>query len=304
MKHFIMLIAIALTSISARATDYQLILPSTPGSASDIMGRTIQQEFARHSTSRIRLEHKPGGDQIIAVNHFRQNPNDGILLGTSTINVVNPIFKESLPYSSEDFHHVVFIGRQAQVWYVPGSSTIRNLADLDQRLARGGLLVGADALGVQINAMSLKKLHPHGHNVEIVTYKGSPQVLIDVAGGRLDAAVSSISPQITSMAQEGLIRIIATTESQAIDINGSPVPSAGQHWRIPQFGGLWVLSVSHKLANTESGRKLIQELYAMTHSESFRAEMKRQTIVFDGRDGKNTESALDEYRANARRVKP
>jgi tripartite-type tricarboxylate transporter receptor subunit TctC len=303
-KLFTFVFCTIIATTSAIASSFDLILPSSPGSASDIMGRLIQKELANYNNSEIRIEFHAGGDQILAVNRFKSKPQNSIMLGTSTIHVVNPTFKPNIPYGPEDFRHAVFVGIQAQVWYTSVESGIRNLSDLDRRLAQGRITVGADALGVQINAMSVKKLHPSGHNVDIITYKGSPQTLVDVIGRHTEVGVSSVSPQIIGMAQQGKIRILGSTATTSIMVGEQNVPSASQHWKIPQFGGLWILSVSPELANTAQGQRLIQDLYKMAHSDSFKKELIKQNIMFDGTNGAGTAKSIELFQQNAKKVKP
>ena len=94
----------------AWAAEYQLIVPNPPGSSSDVVARVIAEEYNRISGNTLILEYAVGGDHIIAVNKFRSLPKPAVILGSTTMHVFNYVYKDSLPYSDQDFDHVGWIG--------------------------------------------------------------------------------------------------------------------------------------------------------------------------------------------------
>ena len=302
MKKLLCMIACMLSAASTLAAEYNFVIPNPPGSSSDVVGRAIADEYNRVTGNTLVFDYVPGADQTIAVTKFKNQSRLTVILGTTTMHAFNYVYKDSLQYSDIDFDHVGWIGWTPQVWYVRSDSPLRTLEDVNARLRSQQIInIGVDGLSTEANVISLKKYHPAGSSAEIIKYKGSPQVLVDVLGGHIDLAIASISAVIASNAEENKIRILASTNDTPIRVNATNVPPAQNILGVNQFNGGFLLSVSPGY-NTESQR-LKDDLFKVINSAAVREKLSRISIEVSGRDANGTRRIIQEYREKLNKLK-
>jgi tripartite-type tricarboxylate transporter receptor subunit TctC len=284
-------------SIASLASTYNFIVANPPGSSSDLVARTVAQEYNRVTGKTLVLNYAPGADQIIAVTKFVNQKELTVILGGTTMHVFNVVNKENLPYTENSFFHVGWIGWDTTVWYTRSQSLLTSLEDMLSKLDQGQhITVGVDAQSTQVNVTSLKKFRKNTHNLKMITYKGSPQTLADVLGGHVDAGVSSLSPTLVEQHAAGKIRILGVTRPQSIVISGTTVPSAEQILRVPQFSGGFSLSISAQHADTAEGIQLTADLHKVINSDFVRQKLLTIQIQVDGSDSQKTNSIIKQYR--------
>ena len=94
----VVLPTLAQNNFPARAL--RIIVPTTPGSGSDVTARYFGEQIAAALGVGVVIENRPGGNGIIAAMAVKQAPADGytLFLGTNTHLAVNPIVIKDLPY--------------------------------------------------------------------------------------------------------------------------------------------------------------------------------------------------------------
>jgi len=288
----------------AWAAEYQLIVANPPGSSSDIVARVVAEEYNRISGNTLILEYAAGGDHIIAANKFRSLAKPAVSLGTTTMHVFNHVYKDSLPYSDQDFDHVGWIGWSPHVWYTRSNSAYKTLADVNAALkGKNKINIAADTLSVEANVISVVKHHPQGSMVEIIKYKGSPDVLMNVLGGTIDIAVASISELILNTTQSGKIRILGTTNDRPMTLSGNTVPTASSILGVNQFNGGFLISVSAGYSDDLKIQQLKVDLLKAINSQFVKERLNKIYIEVDGRGADFTKSNLISYREKLNRMK-
>jgi tripartite-type tricarboxylate transporter receptor subunit TctC len=256
----------------------------------------VAEEYAKISGNKLVIDYAPGGDHIVAANRFLAVTQPTVALGSTTMHVFNHVTKDSIPYKDSDFDHVGWIGWTPHVWYVRTASNYTSLNQVVTNMAKGqSINVGVDGLSTQANVMSIKRSRPDSASMQMIIYKGSPQVLADVLGGHVDIGVASLSSVIIDQAVAGNIRILATTNATPIVVAGQQIPVADRILGVEQFNGGFLLSVSSKF-NTEENQKLKNDLFKAINSQSVKDALARINITVDGRDGTVTSKILKDYR--------
>jgi len=282
--------------LAMASTTYNFIIPNPPGSSSDVVARAVAEEYAKISGNKLVIDYAPGGDHIVAANRFLAVTQPTVALGSTTMHVFNHVTKDSIPYKDSDFDHVGWIGWTPHVWYVRTASNYTSLNQVVTNMAKGqSINVGVDGLSTQANVMSIKRSRPDSASMQMIIYKGSPQVLADVLGGHVDIGVASLSSVIIDQAVAGNIRILATTNATPIVVAGQQIPVADRILGVEQFNGGFLLSVSSKF-NTEENQKLKNDLFKAINSQSVKDALARINITVDGRDGTVTSKILKDYR--------
>jgi tripartite-type tricarboxylate transporter receptor subunit TctC len=284
------------------AAEYGFIIPNPAGSSSDVVARTIADEYNRLTGNILVIDYALGADGQIAVAKFKTQNRLSVILGTSTMHVFNYVYKDNLPYSDVDFDHAAWIGWTPSVWYVRSDSPLKTMEDVNARLRSQQIInIGADNLSVEANVISLKKYHPFGNAVEIIKYKGAPQVYTDILGGHIELAVASMTSFISSSVEDGKIRVLSTTSENPIKINGAVIPTAQNVLGVNQFNGAFLISVSPGYG-TES-QKLKEDLLRTVNSPAVKEKLAKINIDVIGRDGNFARRAVIEYREKLNKLK-
>ena len=276
------------------AAEYKFIIPNGPGTSSDTVARAVADEYHRQTGNLLILDYAPGGDQLVAVNKFKQEPKLAVILTSSTINWLNPLLRADLPYSDKDFTHVGFIGWSPNVWYTTPTSGIDSLQHLAAMIAAGRQIdIGVDAPSTQVNVLPLQAKLGRD-KVQMVPYKGSSQTVTDVAGGHVPIGVSSLSPLIAATAAEGRIKIIGTTWPKGTVINDRLIPASDSALGVRQFNAAFMLSMSP--VDSDEARKLARDLVRVINSDAVKTNLAKINITVDGGDGDYTRRIIQTHR--------
>jgi tripartite-type tricarboxylate transporter receptor subunit TctC len=227
------------TPLLAHAQGYpsgpvRVIVPFTPGSATDVMGRVIGERLSPALGQPVIVENRPGAGGTIGIAQLAKSPADGLTLAVvSTGHVVNPVLYDNLPYDTiKDFAGVAPLAQLPSVLIVPATSGLKTTRDLvaQAHAKPGALNYGTAGVGsaAHINiekfnlAAQIKAVH--------IPFKGTPEILGDTMAGRVQYAwvpmVSSIgaiqSGKLTPLAVSTRVRSPALPEVPTIAEAGYP----------------------------------------------------------------------------------
>ncbi len=194
-------IAIAITaaaaalafSVQAQESQYpskpiRLIVPLTTGSGADIAGRIIAQRLNEHWKQSVIVENRPGaGGQIGTAAVVKADPDGYTLLVQSSSHAANPAIYKSLPYDPlKDIADVAILGRTPYVMVSAGNGPYKSLKQLiDSAKAKPGELAFASAgVGTSTHLAAEYVVALAGLKMIHVPFKGSPDAIQDVLGGR------------------------------------------------------------------------------------------------------------------------
>ena len=194
MKIYITIVAAALAfTVQAQEQQYpskpiRLIVPLTTGSGADIAGRIIAQRLNEHWKQPVIVENRPGaGGQIGTSAVVKADPDGYTLLVQSSSHAANPAIYKSLPYDPlKDIADVAILGRTPYVMVSAGNGPYKSLKGLiDAAKAKPGELAFASAgVGTSTHLAAEYLLALAGMKMIHVPFKGSPDAIQDVLGGR------------------------------------------------------------------------------------------------------------------------
>ena len=194
MKTLIAFAAAALAfSVHAQEQQYpnkpiRLIVPLTTGSGADIAGRIIAQRLNEHWKQPVVVENRPGaGGQIGTAAVVKADPDGYTLLVQSSSHAANPAIYKSLPYDPlKDIADVAILGKTPYVMVSAGNGPYKNLKTLiEAAKAKPGELAFASAgVGTSTHLAAEYVVALAGLKMIHVPFKGSPDAIQDVLGGR------------------------------------------------------------------------------------------------------------------------
>jgi len=181
----------------------KVVVPFTPGSATDIIARALGERLQASLGQPIIVENRPGAGGTIGAALVAQSPPDGYtLLVQSSGHTVNPHIYASLGYDTlKDFASVTPLVTLPNVLIVSPAKGYKTVGDLVAAAkAKPGALNYASAGTGSATHMNSEKFRAAAGIVAVhVPMKGTPEAITETIAGRVDwffAPLISAGPMI------------------------------------------------------------------------------------------------------------
>ncbi len=267
-----------LSPLTAQAQDYPnhyitLIVPLAPGSGTDAIARLVAARLGDVLGKQIVVENKVGANGAIGTAAAARAAPDGytLLVGGTTTHAGNPNLMKTITYNPvTDFTPVGQLGVYPYALLVSGSSPYATMADLVAAAkAKPGTLsfAYANALG-QLSGEMLKQRA--SIDVTAVAYRGSPQAITDIIGGRVTMMFVDTTPA-TAQIQAGTVRALAVTTEHRTNVlpNVPTMAEAGLSGpRVEAWNGLF--------APAKTPKPIIDKLSAALAQLLSQPDLKKQ----------------------------
>ncbi|HMS78550.1 MAG TPA: tripartite tricarboxylate transporter substrate-binding protein [Burkholderiaceae bacterium] len=199
-----------------------LIVPFAPGGSSDNVGRSLAPALAERLGQSVVIENVGGAGGVLGTQKAVRAAADGytVLLGSGSEILINKLINPATPYDGlRDLVPIAFVGTGPMVLVGRPDLPAGTVADVI-RLAKskpGGLSYASAGNGTPMHvAGELLKMRAGLFMVHI-PYRGAAPALVDVAGGQVDLAVSTLSAARPSI-QAGRVKVFATTGARPSDL--------------------------------------------------------------------------------------
>jgi tripartite-type tricarboxylate transporter receptor subunit TctC len=193
----------------------RIIVPFTPGSATDTMARPIAEKLSAAFGQQVLVENRPGAGGTIGIGALAKSPPDGYtLVVVSTGHVVNPVLYANLPYDTlKDFSGVAPLAGLPSVLVVSPALGVRTVKDLvAMAKAKPGQLNYATAgIGSAAHISAEKFRMAAGIDAVHVPLKGSPESLTETMGGRTQYTWTPLSTAVGQIRGGQLLALAVST---------------------------------------------------------------------------------------------
>jgi len=230
--------AILCAASAALAQEYpsrpiRFIVPLTPGSGADILGRIVAKHMSDAFKQPVLVENRPGAGGIIGTQAVLNADADGYtLMVQSASHAANPAIYKALPYDPlRDIVDVAMLGMTPYVMIAAKAGAYPTLQSLiaAARAKPGEIPFASAGVGTSTHMAAEYVAQVAGVKMLHIPYKGSPEAIQDTIAGRtsfymapLDVAIghlkegkiapfgvstaqrSAIVPDIPTLAEQGL----------------------------------------------------------------------------------------------------
>jgi len=212
----------------------RLIVPYTPGGATDIVARLVAQKLADDTKWTFIVDNRAGGNGNIGMDVVAKAKPDGYTIGLGqTANLaINPTLFPKMPYDAlKDLMPVSVVASQPVVLVVRADAPFKTLAELVAAAkAKPGeirqALAGTGTLGHMAGEVLAKRA---GFKVLNVPYKGAAPAITDLLGGQTDYMFAT--PQgALSMVKGGRLRALAVTSAKRLPVMPD-VPTVAESYK-------------------------------------------------------------------------
>jgi tripartite-type tricarboxylate transporter receptor subunit TctC len=165
-------------------------VPFTPGSASDILARTVGEGLSAAWQQPVNVENRPGAGGVIATAQVAKAEADGYtLIVVSAGHVVNPLLYANLPYDAfKDLAGVIPLASLPSVLAVSPALGVKTVAEL-VALAKarpGRLNYASGGVGSASHVNAEKFIAATGIEAVHVPLKGALDMVTETVGGRTE----------------------------------------------------------------------------------------------------------------------
>jgi len=252
----------------------RMIVPFTPGSATDVMGRLVGDRLTAAWGQPVIVENKPGAGGSIGIRETaRAEPDGYTVVIVSSGHAVNHVLYKDLGYDTlKDFAGVALLGSLPSVLIVPPSLGVKTVKELvaaakakpgEFNYATAGVGSGAHVSIEKFNvATGIKAVH--------VPLKGTPPILTETMAGRVQYAYV---PAVSGMGviKDGRVMPLAVSTRKRIDALPN-VPTIAEAGYPDAENTFWVAM----LAPAKTPRDIVAKLNAEVNRALQTPEMKER----------------------------
>ena len=196
----------------------KIIVPQTPGGASDALSRTVAQELGKRWGVQIVVENRAGAGGTIGSDLVAKSAPDGLtwLMSYSGTHAINPWLYKSLPFDTlKDLTPLAPLATLPFMLVINPKVPAKNLAEfVAYAKANPGVLNMASSgngsvghlLGEMLNSAA-------GIKITHIPYKGAAGALTDVIGGQAQAVFAS-APSVMGHIKSGAVRALGASGSK------------------------------------------------------------------------------------------
>ncbi|PJX20422.1 ABC transporter substrate-binding protein [Advenella sp. S44] len=269
-----------------------------PGGASDNAARIVARALAKEIGVPVIVENKPGaGGRIAAADLKNKKKGENVLtLGNPAVTVIAPIVFPDLNYNAQtDLKPVSLVTEYSFALGVPASSKITSVDQFVQwaKANPQQLNIGVPATGSLPHFFGLMLADKLDLKPEIVGYKGSSQLLTDLAGGNIPVAIDTLDTFI-QMEKSGKIRVLGVS-SEKRDANlpdVAPFHEAGINIRATGWNAVFAPSSMDDKVVTYLGDAISKAM----GQASVQKEMRSVNLVPVQANAAQTSQAIEAFR--------
>jgi len=252
----------------------RVVVPFTPGSTTDIIGRTVTERLAASLGQPIIVDNRSGAGGTIGSGIVAKATPDGYtILVHSSSHTVNPAtYPQLAANTASEFSGVTPLASLPNVLVMGPSKGIRNVKDL-VALAKakpGSLTYASAGAGTATHLNAEKFRIGAGIDALHVPFKGSPEAVTEVMTGRVDYYFAPLAPVIGLIKDGKLLAVAVGSPRRSTALPDVPttleagVPNSSYNFWI----GMMVPS--------QTPRPIIERLYAETSKALASPEMKKR----------------------------
>jgi len=227
-------VASVLVSFAAHADSFpskmiRATIPFGAGSATDVVPRLVFERIGAEFGQPIVVENRVGGGGSVGTGAVAKADPDGYsILAHSSAIAITPAIFPNLPYdTSRDLSGVLMIGASSNVMIVPTSRSWKTVADflVDAKAKGSQINFGSVGIGSNVHISAEKFRLAAGFEATHVPYRGGPEVIADILGGRIDFYFCPLSTALP-LIRDGQVRaLVVSSATRAPDLPDVPTPA-------------------------------------------------------------------------------
>lgn len=217
-RKWLALAALTIAASSGFAQDFpnrpvKILVPQTPGGASDALARIIAQKLSDKWGQPVVVENRPGAGGNVGMEVVANSPADGYTLLMSYVgtHAINGALYKKLPFNPEkDFAPVATLATLPFVMVAKADSPIKTVADVVVAAKKAQINYGSAGNGSVNHLVGEMFNSSAGVKLTHVPYRGAAPAMQDLMGGQINLVFTSL-PSVSGAIKNGTLHPIAVT---------------------------------------------------------------------------------------------
>jgi len=193
----------------------RVIVPLTPGSATDVMARLVLEQVSAQLGQPIVVENRPGAGNTIGIGAVAKAEPDGhTILANSSTHTVTPATRSNLGFEMSELAPIIPLGNMPVVMCFHPSKGYKKLSDfVAWAKANPGSANYASAGAGNSSHLNGERFRlAAGFEAVHLPFKGAPEALTEVMAGRADFYFSPLINALPLL-KEGKLQALAVSGS-------------------------------------------------------------------------------------------
>lgn len=192
----------------------RIIVPWVTGGGTDIVARILTPRLTDALGQQVLIDNRPGANGIVGSEIAAKATPDGHTMVLQAVeHVINASTYARLPYDTiKDFAPIGLVAGHSLVLVMSSSAAAKSVKELVAHAKSGGAQLNFGSWGEGSLAHLAGELFKNSAGVRMthVPYKGAPQAIIDILGGRLPLMFTTMPTGVPGIKQ-GRLRALAVT---------------------------------------------------------------------------------------------
>jgi len=203
-----------------------VVVPYAPGSATDIVPRTVFDQVSRQVGQPIVIDNRPGGGTTLGTSAVAKSTPDGYtILVHSNALVTTPAIQANVPYDPvQDFSAITPLGNLPLVLVIAPEKNIKTLKELvaAAKARAGSLNYAAAGIGTPPHLTMERFRLAAGFTGQVVPFRGAPEGLTEVMAGRVDVYFAPITPALPLIRDGKLLALAVSSSKRSVALPDVP----------------------------------------------------------------------------------
>lgn len=271
----------------------RVIVPFTPGSGTDIMGRIVAEKLTASLGQTFVVENRPGAGGTIGVGQVARADADGytVLVHSSSYTVTPSTFPNA-PYDTlRDLRGVTPLGLLPNVLVISPAKGIKSVKELVAAAkAKPGAMNSAS-----VNVGSATHLNAErfrmGAGIQVVNipFKGTPEAVTEVMTGRVDYYFCPVNAAIPFLREGKLLGLAVGSTKRSVLLPDMPttlelgIPNSDYNFWVGMF------------VPAKTPREIVQKLYQETQRALNSPDVRERLVKLGAEPMEYAPDAFDAY---------
>jgi tripartite-type tricarboxylate transporter receptor subunit TctC len=220
-RHWAALFALASFALAGQAQEFpskpvKILVPQTPGGASDTLARIVAQKLSDKWGQPVVVENRAGAGGNVGMEVVANSPADGYTLLMSYVgtHAINGALYKKLPFDPEkDFAPVATLATLPFVVVTKSDAPFKTIPELIAAAKKGQLTYGSAGNGSVNHLLGEMFNSAAGVKLVHVPYRGAAPAMQDLMGGQIQLVFTSL-PSVSGAIKQGTLHPIAVTSAK------------------------------------------------------------------------------------------
>jgi len=220
-RQWVALAALTIAASSGFAQDFpsrpvKIIVPQTPGGASDALARIVAQKLSEKWGQPVVVDNRPGAGGNVGMEVVANSPADGYTLLMSYVgtHAINGALYKKLPFDPEkDFAPVATLATLPFVMVTKADSPLKTVSEVIAAAKKEQLTYGSAGNGSVNHLVGEMFNSTAGVKLMHVPYRGAAPAMQDLMGGQINLVFTSL-PSVSGAIKNATLHPIAVTSAK------------------------------------------------------------------------------------------